>query len=927
MSQEVLDVLIPKTKRSLVNGAAGNLLELRSVSSYQHPKLHAHQNLVSRAFSYTKKGLFIHDVGRGKTHCIIAAIERRKLSGELKFAVIVTREVIHSEIERAIRDFGADPTFYKFFTYRTVQNRLPIEELDERFALIVDEIQSLATPSETRNTIDLAFENIMLLRMKNPSLVIAASATPFIYGDKDVRNLYMYLMGVPFGDSRLNQSPDAMLRAIVQEIPVFYEPRLEVARVDLVTQGGDNASEFYNVTMSEAQSRYLEEQHERHSEFLQGIRTASIGGIPIDVNLNIKYNVNDVIHTLMNVSIKMATWLQIDTDARQRGEPGTTAIYVDDIVESGAKLYAKYLMSCSNWEQWRPDSIASDTVNRFLLLTSEDENIAGRQVFSSPENVTGNLIRTVIFSRAFKDGVSFSNCLRFIQEPSTNYFIDIQAAGRVLRTNSFIAMEQFFVSQPQSYIDNFSYLWEKYPASKHGFRMRVRKYIISTNYAGHNTNIRNNILAAGSIERRTKQNSFHEAKKLLSYMDILIKASVDEAIKKPIPLRNLDTSNYLAKYAKMELAEIVERPGITDLRGENMTGFGAVFPRCMIQDVIRTLGTTYSTPLNLVEIIKVAKTSLCNSGMSIYRHNMHLHIPMPNIKIDPNLAEAYSAVGLVELADFAWQHHVIKNAKTSIVIKQSVNTLIANLSSTVTFKSVAEYLRRIETLNLSFLSFNEMMLLAMYAPYWKFTGKNGNVYIGLILANLLEMNSQITDILGNKAAGIAYTQSDNIYSRQINVEYNARVHAYENPIQPTRAKMIGHMRATNHEKTMEKYRNPLQCEMSPLDYLAFKETRLAVDTQNGAITRRDFVVVKDGVGWLVTSDPQRPEFTGNQFKQLHVNVQEHQQLFERLSAEQRCFNFTHIPPQGASDAELIEWAKARIMTVLRFPVTITSSLR
>jgi hypothetical protein len=150
-------------------------------------------------------------------------------------------------------------------------------------------------------------------------------------------------------------------------------------------------------------------------------------------------------------------WLRIETRAHQEGHWGASAWYMDDIVTKGA-LTLNSLFLKFGWRPWSPVPVPTDPRPTVLLLTGKDTLTAAmRAQLFSPENVRGQLIRTIIYTSAARDGVSFPGALRGGSVLGWSEAGQLQADARRLRVNSFDHFQVYmrdpiFLQQNHMYI-------------------------------------------------------------------------------------------------------------------------------------------------------------------------------------------------------------------------------------------------------------------------------------------------------------------------------------------------------------------------------------------------------------------------------------------------------------------------------------------
>jgi hypothetical protein len=138
-----------------------------------------------------------------------------------------------------------------------------------------------------------------------------------------------------------------------------------------------------------------------------------------------------------------AYWLGIEQAALSHGHWGLSAWYFDELVGSGgeemsARLFQKVLLA-AGWRAWTPElADAADTRPTVLFLSSKETlSKIMREQLRSRANLTGGLIRTIIYTKAVRDGVSFPVVFRGGSVLGWSEAGQLQADARRLRMDSF----------------------------------------------------------------------------------------------------------------------------------------------------------------------------------------------------------------------------------------------------------------------------------------------------------------------------------------------------------------------------------------------------------------------------------------------------------------------------------------------------------
>jgi hypothetical protein len=150
-------------------------------------------------------------------------------------------------------------------------------------------------------------------------------------------------------------------------------------------------------------------------------------------------------------SATLAYWIDIDIQAVNFGHWGVTAWYFDDLVSEGARIMADLYVALG-WRRWHPD-IDDARVPTVLLLTGDETLTAEmRSQLFSKDNIKGYRIRTIIYTKAVRDGVSFPNVFRGGSVPSWSLSGQIQADARRHRINSFDLLDPYLKNKDPEFM-------------------------------------------------------------------------------------------------------------------------------------------------------------------------------------------------------------------------------------------------------------------------------------------------------------------------------------------------------------------------------------------------------------------------------------------------------------------------------------------
>jgi hypothetical protein len=158
-------------------------------------------------------------------------------------------------------------------------------------------------------------------------------------------------------------------------------------------------------------------------------------------------------------SATFAYWIEIEMQARQEKHWGIGAWYLDDVVGKGAHVLENLFLKFG-WRQWSDTLVQGDPRPVVLLLTGEVTLTREmRAQLFSPENIEGQLIRTIIYTGAVRDGVSFPGALRGGSVLGWSEAGQLQADARRLRVNSFDKFEKY-LTDPEFLERNWMYVTE-----------------------------------------------------------------------------------------------------------------------------------------------------------------------------------------------------------------------------------------------------------------------------------------------------------------------------------------------------------------------------------------------------------------------------------------------------------------------------------
>jgi hypothetical protein len=451
--------------------------------------LYEHQDLLRRVMRYEKACMLIHLVGRGKSLAIICAIEHFRGQNNLK-VYIITKEVIKSEMIKDLalyhgKAVSKELQMYKFYTYfafKIQYENFSDEKIHEAFdnsIFVIDEIHNLVSDASnddgTNGTDMKKFNVIMKIRNTAKNMkCIAASASPminssteiqassrFLRGDKALKEEWNRLYNTDYESQIIvNDSEDndeiqiSTFFANQITVPIFYKGQLEVSchnyigtefTISEITNKPNkalpNEKKYIReiLTMSKHQTKNYMKTFSTSGVY-RASRGESICSSTIMKSIDAwrKLPKNKILEKVKKYSALFHYWLDIELKSLANNEFGATAIYFDDIKTGGAETYAN-LLDLLGWEQYDKDTASLNNKPKYVLFSSANgSEINTRNAINSPENVDGSVVRTILFTRAFRDGVSFINVLRIAGVEVWTGTSYIQYIGRGTRGNSYI---------------------------------------------------------------------------------------------------------------------------------------------------------------------------------------------------------------------------------------------------------------------------------------------------------------------------------------------------------------------------------------------------------------------------------------------------------------------------------------------------------
>jgi hypothetical protein len=481
-------------------GARPEIVNLGNIDSSLYP----HQERARRGTALAKAALFIHEPGLGKTLSMILSVEsKRNTCGPLQTVIVITKESIFGfvkdDIQSHLEQYGITKTealkFYRFFTYvtfNTTYGKYSPDDLADALrnsTIVIDEFHSvysyLKRPSADSRSI---FETLIVLRNILPdNLILAMTATPMMHSSHEIRYAAHVLLTQSQLSSCVPSAPDFYEASLQATSDYVYTPKvtsdipeeLATENVDIDIQYANAIVKFvpifYKAAEIKSKPTFIGKDVALKSSLLikTGIEAEDSQDeqvlvrklLPMGDVQESEYDVNftgtnffrksreisvcsssfDVtkIAELDRYSALFAYWLRVEKTALEKKHWGVSAWYFDDIVENGARIFRDVLVA-SGWDEWKATD--KDPNKPVVLLLSGDESITAlmRKDLFDPNNVRGTLVRTIIYTRAVRDGVSFPGVFRGGSVIGWTLSGQQQADARRLRMNSFDLFEPYF---------------------------------------------------------------------------------------------------------------------------------------------------------------------------------------------------------------------------------------------------------------------------------------------------------------------------------------------------------------------------------------------------------------------------------------------------------------------------------------------------
>jgi len=570
--------------------------------------LHAHQMRAKRALRYSNAALFIHYAGQGKTRAMISVVEERRTAigtGNLS-AIFIAKLNIHPFIEDEIKKYarekyGSDvgacgsyrfETYMKFHKYCSQRTD---EELVNEFKncmFVIDEFHNLYSYIRAKDGETSIFSTYPRIRRLFPdNLILAMTATPMLNSPYEINYLAQVLLTadlLPNSTTTFSTTSSALpeelfdvslnedcnvAKAIVMNIPVMYKEAPQEIKPRYFGLAYDLTKLEYRMgKISTTPVRQPLKMSLHHTEYyvanftsrdFYGRTRRNLLCEPNGLENYLMTSKEFSVEGVAEFSILFAYWLQVELQAVSR--LGMSAWYFDDLIESGAELFYLLLLR-AGWKPW--NGIAEPGARYVLSLTSEQHiTKALEATLMSPDNFDGHMIRTVIYSKAVRDGISFRNVLRGGSVLGWTDAGQLQADGRRVRLNSFLGLlnnlSKFPKESYELYMsgDNVSPIF--YDALVYPDPVAIKQIPDSlVNLAPH-----------FSIDAHMLRIRSEKSKDINMPMEILISGSIDKLAE----TSNTQVGNYLSYY----MSDI----GLKDINETSIVDINKMGPEFIDKDV------------------------------------------------------------------------------------------------------------------------------------------------------------------------------------------------------------------------------------------------------------------------------------------------------------------------------------------------------
>lgn len=457
------------------------------------------QELAARIIPYFPSILIMYPPGTGKTGAIISSINAILNTRRFENIIIITRNKVQDDVRKDLRFMlDVDQRLFSNRQKETVMSRLdrmPMIKMMtydgfnksyndtsdlarlKRSAIFVDEPQNILA--------DLAKEaeegtvlRTLSLAQQQPNCgitVFAVTNTPMVDDANDLRALGMMLLtqhyvGQMHELNVLLNDMTALAKRITELVPIMWKegktgakfnPQLSGIYSDVTFGAHRLDQEMYIIEMSEEQRA----QYIAHATAAGDFRLAQ---------RQISLHVQDIPRSAISLSRWspiMAHIIENEEAAYRRGDIGVGFVYFADMVTWGTNVFRDMLIeagwvdmtsaeSIRNLPQEREDVIP-DPVKTFAVFTGDTGPNTTFMKIKSPTNVRGGIVRLIIVSKAFGEGVSFMHATRIYKPVSEwNRTREVQSDARTMRATSHdvvraVLTSDWLVTHPsdRQYID------------------------------------------------------------------------------------------------------------------------------------------------------------------------------------------------------------------------------------------------------------------------------------------------------------------------------------------------------------------------------------------------------------------------------------------------------------------------------------------
>lgn len=607
--------------------------------------LNKDQMFIREAHRFYNSMLIMNSVGTGKTLAIVSIVwefvHKKSINSTDIVAIIIMKSAQH-------RDFASNVELYakcstipgvKLVTYmkfhETYQNLL---SQGHRIGMIIVDEFHIYSHSIFEDSISDNHKSIMTL-IEIPSTVykIAVTATPMIDQENDL------IVTASFLTSRKDiKNVDTALQVLIStpSIGIFCNinerkyPTVQVVCVDAPEKYHENGKNSFGRTYHEG-SLYTPCVPSKDISLYNGY----LNSIDVITKKPCKVTPNGCMFEIMAralTSTSPAFAFLLRLIGQNIDDYGVTTIYFDNLK---ALLYkfASYLRTCG-MSLLTKDS--AGTSCNFLIMTGDAKyKYKPSELYveaNSKYNISGDKVKVVLFTSAYKEGVSFLNVLRIATLQTWNSTTENQALGRSFRINSYTHLRPYIENLKKYVVDGeiMPYTCRIVIADTYSTNSMVNLVDTKTKRIGPIIEklIQHSVkyIETQSIEHATTYNSNHLVVKTNYEHNVTLREHDESALQRQMPktfvmdaifskmfcIRNLDKKiNELMEYVN-EISRKRNVYGMQQVAEVNDTLIELINQQILtINELNQKKRIDYSiTPLNVIGDIQQA-----NEKISVYR--------------------------------------------------------------------------------------------------------------------------------------------------------------------------------------------------------------------------------------------------------------------------------------------------------------------